>query len=64
MPFLQSMVATMERHSRPLGLLILNDQNHVSHRPGTKSTSLLADKNYLHICRPSRPARREDRTKR
>jgi len=59
MPFLQSTVATMERHSRSLGLLILNDQNHVSRRPGTKSTSLLADKNYLHICRPSWPARRK-----
>ena len=60
MPFLQAMVATVERHSRPLGLLILNDQNHVSRRPGTKSTSLLADKNYLHICRPPRPARRKN----
>jgi len=59
MPFLQSTVATVERHSRPLGLLILNDQNHVSRRPGTKSTSLLADKNYLHFCRPPRPARRK-----
>jgi len=59
MPFLQAMVATVERHSRPLGLLILNDQNHDSRRPGTKSMSLLADKKYLHICRPSQPAHRK-----
>jgi len=46
MPFLQAMVATVEKPRRPCGLLFLNDQNHISCRPGPKSTRLLADKNY------------------
>jgi len=59
MPFLQAMEATTERYFRPFGLLILDDSDHIIHRPGTESMSLLTDKNYLHICRSFQPGSRK-----